>query len=103
MPYDPATYVYSLQNPIVAWKYAQWGYELKTIKAYLDIAFQSADEFGKAIEDVGVSQHFCCADKDGNIAYWMSGRDPVRPAAARLSLPGALFRDFRLRNGIAEC
>ncbi len=88
MPYNPATYVYSLQNPIVVWKYAHWGYELRTIKAYLDIArAQSADEFGKAIEGVGVSQHFCYADKEGNIAYWMSGRDPVRPTTSDYRFP----------------
>jgi penicillin amidase len=37
------------------------------------------DEFGAAVRDVAVSQHFCYADSDGNIAYWMSGMDPVRP------------------------
>ena len=69
------------QSPLLSWKYSHWGYEFKTIKAYLNLArAQSMDDFGKAIEDVAVSQHFCYADKDGNIAYWMSGRDPVRPA-----------------------
>jgi penicillin amidase len=38
---------------------------------------------------VAVSQHFCYADRDGNIAYWMSGRDPLRP-------PG----EYRLPQGI---
>jgi penicillin G amidase len=69
------------QNPLIAWKYSHWGYEFKTVKAFLNLArAQSMDDFGKAIEDVAVSQHFCYADKYGNIAYWMSGRDPVRPA-----------------------
>jgi len=81
IPYDPGTYVPSPSNPITSWKYSHWGYEFESMKAYLDIArATSMDEFGAAIELVPLSQHFCYADKDGNIAYWMSGRDPVRPA-----------------------
>jgi len=69
------------QNPLIAWKYSHWGYEFKTVKAFFNLAkAQSMDDFGRAIEDVAVSQHFCYADRQGNIAYWMSGRDPVRPA-----------------------
>ena len=80
MPFDPTSYVPDPTNPIVAWKYAHWGYEFETIGAFLKLAAAtSMDEFGEGIEDVGVSQHFCYADRDGNIAYWMSGRDPVRP------------------------
>lgn len=91
MPLNPATYVPSPANPIVAWKYAHWGYEFETISGFLGLAkAESMDEFGMAIEDVGVSQHFCYADRDGNIAYWMSGRDPVRP-------PG----EWRLPQGAA--
>jgi penicillin amidase len=90
MPYDPSTYIPTILNPIVSWKYAHRGYEFQTIKAYLDIArAQNMDDFGKAIENVGVSQHFCYADKDGNIAYWMSGRDPLRAAA-----------DYRFPQGV---
>ena len=67
--------------PPISWKYSHWGYEFKVIKAYLNIArATSMDEFAAAIEDVPLSQHFTYADGDGNIAYWMSGRDPVRPA-----------------------
>jgi len=67
-------------NPVISWKYAHWGHEFKTFRAYLDLArATSMDQFGAAIELVPVSQHFTYADRDGNIAYWMSGRDPVRP------------------------
>ncbi len=80
IPYDPGTYVPNPLNPIISWKYSHWGYEFESMKAYLDIArATSMDEFGAAIELVPLSQHFCYADRDGNIAYWMSGRDPVRP------------------------
>ena len=43
------------------------------------------DEFGEGVAQLAVTQHFCYADKDGNIAYWMSGREPVRqPGEYRL-------------------
>jgi penicillin amidase len=68
-------------SPVISWKYSQWGYEFKVIKAYLGLArATSMDKFGAAIELVPLSQHYTYADKDGNIAYWMSGRDPVRPS-----------------------
>lgn len=68
------------EKPVISWKYAHWKYESQAIKAYLDLArAASMDEFGAAIELVPVSQHFLYADRDGNIAFWMSGRDPVRP------------------------
>jgi penicillin amidase len=79
LPYDPATYVPDPENPIISWKYSHWEYEFQAINAWLRFArAESMDEFGEAIELVPVSQHFCYADRDGNIAYWMSGRNPVR-------------------------
>jgi penicillin amidase len=78
-------------SPVISWKYSQWGYEFKVIKAYLGLArATSMDEFGAAIELVPLSQHFTYADRDGNIAYWMSGRDPVRP-----------YGEWRLPQGAA--
>ncbi|MCP4344380.1 MAG: penicillin acylase family protein [Desulfobacterales bacterium] len=81
MPYDPESYVPDPSNPIISWKYSHWGYEFKTVRAFLELArAETMDEFGDATGLVGVSQHFCYADKDNNIAYWMSGRNPVRPS-----------------------
>ena len=81
LPYDPTTYTPDPANPIIAWKYAHWGYELDMVRSLISLARASSmDEFGEGIDLVAVSQHFCYADRDGNIAYWMSGRDPVRPA-----------------------
>jgi penicillin G amidase len=78
-------------NPVISWKYSHWGHEFRTVKAYLDLArATSMDQFGAAIELVAVSQHFTYADRDGNIAYWMSGRDPVRP-----------YGEWRLPQGAA--
>lgn len=78
MPFDPTKV--SATNPIISWKYAHWNYELGANKALMMFAkAKNMDEFGAAMPYIGVSMHFCYADKDGNIAYWMSGRDPVRP------------------------
>ncbi|MFH1152414.1 MAG: penicillin acylase family protein [Pseudomonadota bacterium] len=79
MPYNPA--LVSATNPVISWKYAHWRNEFNSIGGMIKLArAKSMDEFGAGIEDISVSQHFCYADKDGNIAYWMSGRDPVRGA-----------------------
>ncbi len=87
MPYNPK----NITGAVITWDYAQRGYELQTLDGFLQLArAQSMDDFGKGIEQIAVSQHFCYADKDGNIAYWMSGRDPVRASDVdpRLPVPG---------------
>jgi penicillin amidase len=96
IPYDPGTYVPSLENPLVAWKYAHWGYEFDTITAFLKLTkARNMFQFHRGIRQVAVSQHFCYADKSGNIAYWMSGRDPIRfPGEWRL--PQGLFLGLQL-------
>jgi penicillin amidase len=95
--FNPATYNMTTDGPIVAWKYAHWGMEHGTISAFLRMArAQSMDEFGAALEDVGVSQHFCYADNEGNIAYWMSGADYVRPNQNAQGAPV----DWRLPQGM---
>jgi penicillin amidase len=91
MPYDPSTYVPDPANPIISWKYAHWGYEFDAVKAFLMLArARNMNQFGEGIEYMAVSQHFCYADRRGNIAYWMSGRDPVRPAGEWRLPQGAL-------------
>jgi penicillin amidase len=80
MPFDPSTYVSDPDNPIISWKYSHWGYEFESFKALLKFyRATSMDEFEEGIEFFAISQHVCYADRDGNIAYWMGGRDPVRP------------------------
>ncbi len=89
MPYDPGNV--TATNPAIAWKYSHWGYEFKAIEGFRKLArATSMDEFGEGIELMAVSQHFCYADVDGNIAYWMSGRDPVR-ADGEWRLPQGLL------------
>ncbi len=81
MPYDPATYVPSPDDPIIAWKYAHWNREFTTALAALGfMRATNMDEFGDAMEYFPASFHVLYADVDGNIAYWMTGRDPLRPA-----------------------
>jgi penicillin amidase len=81
MPYDPATYVPSPDNPIISWKYAQWGEEFTTTVAALNVMrATNMDEFAVGMEYYPASFHVLYADVDGNIAYWMTGRDPERPA-----------------------
>ena len=84
MPFDP--------NPasgyVVSWKYSQWGTELADIKSFIDLPrVQSMDAFGQAIEKFACSFHFEYVDRDGNIAYWLSGHDPVRAAGSDPRLP----------------
>ena len=83
--FDPSTYTSTVDgkpNPIVSWRYSHAGHEFKLVSALLDFArAQSISEFGEGIEKVGFSQHYCYADTNGDIAYWMSGRDPVRSPA----------------------
>ncbi|MBF0231876.1 MAG: penicillin acylase family protein [Desulfamplus sp.] len=78
-------------DPVIAWKYSHWGKEFEIVKTYLDLArATSMDQFGDAIDRVSLSQHYCYADRDGNIAYWMSGFDPVRAEGidSRFPQPG---------------
>ncbi len=96
LPYNPATFEPSLKNPIVAWKYAHWGYEFDTITAFIELSkAHNIKKFQRGLEQVAVSQHFCYADKKGDIAYWMSGRDPIR-SPGEWRLPQGLFSGQQL-------
>jgi penicillin amidase len=84
MPYNP-------EDPppiIVSWAYAHWGREAKSIEAFFKLATsESMAGFDEGIEIAAVSQHFTYADRDGNIAYWMSGWDPIRAPGVDPRLP----------------
>ena len=67
-------------EPLLALKVANRNYEFGFVKATLGLArAQSMDEFGDAVEELAVTMHICYADVDKNIAYWHSGREPIRP------------------------
>ncbi|MEN8162705.1 MAG: penicillin acylase family protein [Acidobacteriota bacterium] len=73
---------------ILSYAYSHLGREAKSIEAFLGLArATSIDAFDEAIEEIAVSQHFTYADRDGNIAYWMSGWDPIRAAGTDPRLP----------------
>jgi penicillin amidase len=77
---DLENYIPDPDNPIISWKYSHWGYAFDFTRATLEMArATSMDEFEEGLESVGTSLHSCYADRDGNIAYWMTGRDPERP------------------------
>lgn len=69
------------QEPfILSWKYSGWGKEWRVAEGNLSLArAQSMEEFGEGVANLAVTQHFCYADRDGNIAYWHSGFNPIRP------------------------
>jgi penicillin amidase len=87
IPYDPANPP-EPPNPIVAWAYANWGHETKFVEALLDAArAESIAGVDVAVKKAGVSMHICYADLDGNIAYWMTGWDPIRQPTSNPLIP----------------
>ncbi len=82
---------YNPEDPpeiIVSWAYAHWKREAQAIDTMLGLArAESIAEFDAGIEIFPVSQHTTYADVDGNIAYWMSGYDPIRAAGVDPRLP----------------
>jgi penicillin amidase len=85
VPYDPT----DPPSLIVAWAYSHWGHELGgAVDAVLRMArAESIAEFDTGIEVFPVSQHTTYVDREGNIAYWMSGYDPIRAPGVDPRLP----------------
>ena len=80
MPFDPATYDLDSDGPIISWKSAVWDHEIDAVEGMFRFGTATnIDEFAEGIEYIPSSRHVFYADRDGNIAYWMSGREPVRP------------------------
>ena len=73
---------------IVSWAYAHWKLEAQAVESILSFArAESIEEFDAGVEVFPLSMHFTYADREGNIAYWMSGYDPVRAATVDPRLP----------------
>ena len=78
-----------IADPLLSFKYAHRGKEWNLSKGILGMArAKNMDEFGEAVKHIATSQHICYVDSNpneknpeinGNIAYWMTGRNPVRP------------------------
>ena len=97
VPFNPANYDPTNNGPIISWRYAHWEKEFDNLQSFLELArAESMDDFGEALLGVAVSQNFCYADRDGNIAYWMSGVDPIRPEVDNDGNPV----DWRLPQGM---
>ena len=63
----------------VSWAYAPWGHEANIVDTMLGWArAESMAEFDAGVARGVASQHVTYADRDGNIAYWMTGWDPIR-------------------------
>ena len=84
MPYDPG-------NPpelIVSWAYANWGHEADFMEVILEFARgESIADMNASAEKAGVSMHSTYTDTEGNIAYWMTGWDPIRAPGVDPRLP----------------
>jgi penicillin G amidase len=68
-----------------------WKREIESARQFLAInRARNLQEFEAAVRRLEVSHNFLYADKVGNIAYWFSGKVPIRPAGfdPRLPLPG---------------
>jgi penicillin G amidase len=68
-----------------------WKREIESAKQFLVInRARNLQEFEAAVRRLEVSHNFLYADTAGNIAYWLSGKIPIRPADVdpRLPLPG---------------
>lgn len=84
MPYNPQA-----NNPaIISWKYSHWKHELKLVKDLFNMAkARCLSQFRRAAKSLPVSMHICYTDNWGNIAYMMTGRNPLRPAGLDTRLP----------------
>jgi penicillin amidase len=68
-----------------------WMRELESERAFLALnRAKTLEEFDAAVQRLEVSHNIIYADRKGNIAYWLAGKIPIRPAGfdARLPFPG---------------
>lgn len=80
-------------DTFITWKYSHWNYELQTIGTFLKmLRATSIDEFEVGVNGLSTCVHILYADRDGNIAYWMAGRDPVR-SPGEWRLPQGFLND----------
>ncbi|MCS6817108.1 MAG: penicillin acylase family protein [Blastocatellia bacterium] len=89
--HGPVLFVDEANHLAVTLKRAHWMKETETWVGFWEInrARDMAD-FERAIRRIPTSHHFLYADVEGNIAYWLAGWVPIRPAGydPRLPLPG---------------
>jgi len=80
------------KSPCFSQKRVSWKREMESERAFLALnRARNLQEFEAAVRTLEISHNILYADKVGNIAYWLSGKIPVRPVAgfdSRLPLPG---------------
>ncbi|MBI3951530.1 MAG: penicillin acylase family protein [Acidobacteria bacterium] len=95
--HGPVVQVDTQNNVAIVIKRAHWMREMETALAFFNWnrSTTNMEEFQEALKSIITTHNFLYADVDGNIAYWQSGRVPIRPLGfdPRLPLPG---------TGIAE-
>jgi len=80
--------IYTSNDTVISWKYSQWGFEFDFLEAIFGLgSANNMKQFGEAVERIPTSLHICYADRNNNIGYWMSGRDPIRPENINPWLP----------------
>ena len=84
----PQPYTPGKDDKLFSWKYANWMHEIKGVTQVFKMGkAKTLDEFREAASKMPCSLHICYADKKGNIAYLMSGNDPVRPVGVDTRFP----------------
>lgn len=95
--HGPVVQVDTQNHIAIAVKRAHWMRETETALAffYWNRGTANLEQFEQALQSIITTHNFFYADVQGNIAYWQSGRVPIRPLGfdPRLPLPG---------TGIAE-
>ncbi len=89
--HGPVLFVDEANHVAVALKRAHWMRETETWVGFLEInRARNMEDFARAVHRIPTSHHFLYADVEGNIAYWLAGWVPIRPARydPRLPLPG---------------
>ena len=87
----PCTAPLPTTGVVFSQKRVVWKREIESAREFLVInRAKNLEEFQAAVHRLEVSHNFLYADKVGNIAYWLSGKVPIRPAGfdPRLPLPG---------------
>lgn len=89
--HGPVLFVDQANHVAITLKRAHWMRETETWVGFLEInRARNMADFARAVYRIPTSHHFLYADVEGNIAYWLAGWVPIRPAGydPRLPLPG---------------
>lgn len=67
---------------------SHWGQEVQAMTGFYDFnRARNIKQFEKAVSEIPTSHNFLYTDKQGNIGYWISGRNPIRAAGTDNRLP----------------